>query len=336
MAHFALVMGSDFTCNKLADGLYGAVAISAAVGDGVPARCPNIANDVRVIQAALNRFSPAAGGPTEKLEVDGACGPLTRGAILHFQNKWDLKPKGWSKPDGIVDREGATIQRLRKGAGANTNLPVEFATRIPDVLRVVTAAQAALMVASQHYTRPSGGLPSLAGLGAAAAQVMNRHFHADLNPTPAARISQIDQVFQKIKFAIGHIPIGAVLATEEPPIFEQGAFMFTFVGGFDRLRPTPTAATPTWRGLPVSSIYMCPKARTLSQDGFTYAMIHELAHYVSTEQEPIEDVAYFHKSPELYRKLSPFNAFRNADCFSQYAFEVVGKRDFNVGQNTTS
>src|SRR5262245_1644751 len=41
--------------------------------------------DVRNVQSRLNRVAPEDGGPDPVLDVDGRCGPLTRGAILHFQ-----------------------------------------------------------------------------------------------------------------------------------------------------------------------------------------------------------------------------------------------------------
>src|SRR3954454_9336784 len=45
----------------------------------------NRAGDVRNVQSRFNRVAPEDGGPDSMLDVDGLCGPLTRGAILHFQ-----------------------------------------------------------------------------------------------------------------------------------------------------------------------------------------------------------------------------------------------------------
>jgi hypothetical protein len=63
-------------------------------------------------------------------------------------------------------------------------------------------------------------------------------------------------------------------------------------------------------------------------------MIHELAHYVSNSESPfipyIGDVAYFHLNAHRYKALTNFEALRNADRFSQYAFEVIGRPDYRI------
>src|SRR6185369_14878982 len=58
-----------------------------------------------------------------------------------------------------------------------------------------------------------------------------------------------------------------------------------------------TKRVPQWEGLDVDRIYITPKARLLNSEQFRYAMIHELAHFVSdTKHIPaIDDFAYFHR-----------------------------------------
>ena len=89
---------SDGSCTNdqslLTNGSSGSTTIRAAVGDAYPPRVQNFPDDVRAVQNALNRFAPNEGGPIEKLVVDGMCGPKTRGAIHHFQKKWELFPAG--------------------------------------------------------------------------------------------------------------------------------------------------------------------------------------------------------------------------------------------------
>jgi hypothetical protein len=67
-------------------------------------------------------------------------------------------------------------------------------------------------------------------------------------------------------------------------------------------------------------------------------MIHELAHYVGPIPKAfvidgIEDHAYFHKGSQSYKNLAPEKAFKNADCYAQFAFDAVGKPDYDATQN---
>jgi hypothetical protein len=329
------VLTADMTCVSRLPGAGGgsSVVIKAAVGNADPPRCRNRPDDVRAIQAALNRFTPLEGGPQPLLVVDGLCGPKTRKAIYHFQEKWDLKPKNWKVPDGIVDPEGPTIQQLRKGGGAIPNLPAEFIARIPRVMGVITAARSALTLAKSFLQRASSPiaphpLPALGLLGQAEARKVDRHFHVNKTGNPLPRLGQIETMFLNMLTAIGHVPQGVVLAADEPPSMAQSSFMFTFAGGY-HLR----GRDDTFEGIPVGSIYLCPKSRTLGQDGFTYAMIHELAHFTGPTANGVTDHAYFHKNPQRYRALPPDLAFHNADCYSQFAFDAIGKSDFNIDLN---
>lgn len=82
------------------------IDISASVGRGGV----NRTNDVRTIQAALNRLPPASGGPISPLAVDGICGPKTIDAIQKFQ----LHHFGWKGVDGRVDPDGPTLAKLNQ------------------------------------------------------------------------------------------------------------------------------------------------------------------------------------------------------------------------------
>jgi peptidoglycan hydrolase-like protein with peptidoglycan-binding domain len=80
--------------------------ISASVGRGGV----NRSNDVRIIQAALNKISPKSGGPAKPLAEDGICGPKTIEAIQKFQ----LHHFGWQGADGRVDPDGPTLAKLNQ------------------------------------------------------------------------------------------------------------------------------------------------------------------------------------------------------------------------------
>lgn len=299
------------------------VVIRFPVGAAAPPRCQNAPDDVKTIQKALNRFSPLDGGPAEKLVVDGICGPKTKSAIYHFQEKWGIKPKGWKVPDGIVDPDGETIKRLRQGGGTIPNLPSEFMHRIPHVLQVVSAARAAISTAKTSFNLPSNSL-----FGKASVERVDRHFHITKTNNPRQRLEEIDSIYLNMQTAIGYVPQGLILAVDEPPASASGYFMYAYDNGYSYRSKGDEAKTSN--GLHPGSIYLCPKSRTLSQEAFSYVMIHELAHYVPPMSLQIGDQAYFRKDPQKYRNLDPEKAYRNADCYAQFAYDAIGKPDFKT------
>jgi hypothetical protein len=333
------VLKTDCTCSTLHRStrplpvLAFPVAISAPVGDSwTAARVLNRPDDTRTIQAALNRFPPIQGGPSPPLVVDGGCGKLTRDAILHFQRKWDLTPKGAKDADGVVDVEGPTIDRLRAGPGRVTDAPAEFLSKIPRVMQVVTAARAALLAAKAHLQLSGlpGRLGALSELGELALDRADRHFHVRATLDAMARLDRAQSLYLAMQTAIGYVPQGIVLALDEPPEMAVGAFMFSASGGYHaRGRDDVLDGTD----LPAGSIYVCPKARALSHEAFAYVMVHELAHFCAPETGPgVHDFpgGYFHRSEAGYRRLTADQAIRNADSYAQFAFDAAGKRDFNV------
>ncbi|MEP6652613.1 MAG: peptidoglycan-binding protein [Myxococcales bacterium] len=303
------------------------LAISRAVGDGPPARCPNVNADVKRVQRTLNGFRPFDGGPERLLKVDGICGQFTKAAILRFQRKM-----GSISPDGIVDVEGKTIRLLRLGPppGNPGDAPAQFLTLLPRVIGILTTAQAALRAARTSLTLP-GTL-----LGASSRVALAKHFVRSSPQSSINTIDQVHRVYTTMTAAIGHLPQGRFIAVDEPETSAQGALMFSFPGGFDLRIDPKTKQTPRFEGLPIDLIYICPSARRLTADAFTYCIIHELAHFVSdTRAIPfIDDVrnAYFHKNPVIYKGLTNFEAMRNADCYSQFAFETIGRPDFRVNR----
>jgi peptidoglycan hydrolase-like protein with peptidoglycan-binding domain len=294
----------------------------------------NRPQDVRQIQSALNRFSPEVGGPNPLLSVDGILGPRTKAAIHHFQEKWNITPRGSKNPDDVVDVNGPTIKRLRAGPGARTTPALDFLKFIPRVTEILTASRAALDLAKVGLD--GSGL----GFGTQALARADRHFHVTATATPRTRLNEIDGNYFRMQTAIGYIPRGLVLAVPEPPAVAIGAWMFSYAGGYDSRLKFPKD-DPNYieedENTPPQSIYICPKARTLNNDGFAYVMIHELAHFTSPfGAAGNHDFAYFHRDPARYRGLDPEQAFHNADCYSQFAFDAIGRPDFNIVSNQTS
>lgn len=313
-------IGPDITCVHHIVTLGDAVPpIGAAVGAGSPPRCQNAPNDVKVIQAALNRFAPEFGGPQPALVVDGKCGPLTRAAILRFQQKW-----GFAVQDGIVDVDGHTIRRLRQGPPGPDHPPAllqQYRARIIEVL----GATLALVDLARDYL---AGLDPIGGFTKAAYEKVDRQFHLKLTSDPAARLGKIRETFQRMMTVIGHVPMGVVLAVDEPPNVASGSYMFSYAGGM-HLRASPLRYCGNGkRRLDTGSVYLCPKAHTLAGDAFAYVFIHELAHYAGPVQPKIDDVAYFKRDPAKFRLLGPDQAFWNANSYAQLAFAAVGRPDW--------
>lgn len=79
--------------------------IAHSVGNGGT----NLPADVKTIQQLLNKVPESWGGPKVKLKEDGIIGPLTKAAILRFQQ---VQLTGMIVPDGRVDPHKRTIGRL--------------------------------------------------------------------------------------------------------------------------------------------------------------------------------------------------------------------------------
>lgn len=80
------------------------------ITSSVGVNCPNKRNDVLIVQHLLN--SKVAMFTSSKLTEDGICGTRTVGAIKEFQRK----VVGMAAPDGRVEPNGQTIQKLTLGA----------------------------------------------------------------------------------------------------------------------------------------------------------------------------------------------------------------------------
>jgi hypothetical protein len=100
------------------------MSITASVGFGGKNTVP----DTRLVQATINPHAATLG--IELLEVDGDCGPLTRGAIKRYQQHF-LKMKN---PDSRVDPGGQTLLHM-----ANNPAPasaIVTCVRAPEKLKV--------------------------------------------------------------------------------------------------------------------------------------------------------------------------------------------------------
>lgn len=287
--------------------------LSAPVG-GAP-RCRNVASDVRAVQRALNSFAPTDGGPSPKLVEDGLYGPKTAAAIQKFQ----VKNFGWAGTDGVVDPGQQTDRKLAGGGDDLADLPAEMVSNIPHVLTILSITRGQIAAARNYRD----GLTTFTGSGESSWKKLVKHFQLDRFPDWQQKLADIDRVYCDMQTAIGHVPQGVVLFSNEPAGHTSGYFAFAYAGGYSVAKRSSSAGD----GTPMGSIYVTPKMRLMKRDAFAYIMIHELAHFVGPDDRfglAILDYAY-HRNPVAYEWLVPWQRIHNADCYSQYAFDAIGK-----------
>ena len=302
-------------CRPLGTGKSHASRLGIVAAVGLAPRCRNHSADVRKVQAALNRFPAHEGGPNPQLVVDGICGPKTSAAIRKFQTK----QFGASEADGIVDVGRLTDRRLGGPATTYSNLTAEMQSHIPRVKAIISIARSAL-AAAERFKQGDGGHSF--GFGEASWNKLVKHFQVDKFPSWQAQIRWINSIYIGMETAIGYIPQGVIALADEPDGSSVGAYAFTFAGGYHL-----SERNKTWQGLPRGTVYLCARMQELNRDAFAYVLIHEFAHYVGPPGDSgneIDDHAYKHKPPK-YDHLLPWQRVHNADCYSQFAFETVGK-----------
>lgn len=122
--------------------------------------------------------------------------------------------------------------------------------------------------------------------------------------------------------AIGHIPQGIMLVSDEPCEKFRGSLAYAYAGGYDL-----SVWTTVNQGIAAATIWLCPRLQSVDRESFTCILIHELAHFVGPQVgtgQDINDHAYHHKGNGL-AKLLPWQRLHNADSFAQFAFDAAGR-----------
>ncbi len=328
MSYHMKKLGGGFTCSSRALGGGSAAVndITASVGLGGV----NREADVRTIQRLLNGVPPLQGGPVPKLDVDGKVGQLTVNAIGGFQKK----QIGWS--DGRVDPGGQTwhhLQAIAEMSPGNPTLAPSAVSSIPAALHMISMARLHLDVARLAFSGgPGGGL--FGSANAAAAALVNKHFHLDKATSPLVALRMVDGIYSRMQGAIGHVPAGTWVFEDDPSDPPDTSYAFTYMGGYSFLMGR-SQRSGTGR-IYLDRIYLCRRLVSYDRDTIVYAMVHELAHFCGGKEgmvDAIDDWAYAHR-PTGYEKLTPFAAIRNADCYSQYAWEAVRHVEFRPSAHT--
>jgi len=341
------ISGGQSSPAEKPEGVVGAgeIVISASVGIS----STNRANDVGVIQDALNRVSPAEGGPSPLLVKDGICGPKTKNAIQQFQ----LKQFGWSGADGKINPGGQTITRLNELVGGGAERPLDsnggypavtdkkadelFKTAMTDGLmrakKWIRAAQTNLDIALKYVDQPNTpGAFQVFGREERM-RLANRYFKIDEFSASHRRliIQRVRRVYATM-LQVFELPgglwgekafeidsTGIVLKQSKTAIAHtnQGGF---FKGGKE---------SPFQKGQRVDSIYFVRQniAYFYDQDKGIKTIVHELAHFCGDYRIgwDIDDFGAYGE-PEVPRvaRLSPWERVHHADSYARFA-RAAGK-----------
>lgn len=327
MPEYLKRLNVDGTCSPkmLGDAGSGATEITASVGLGGVNRTP----DVLTVQRLLNGVPPEQGGPVPKLEEDGIVGQKTINAIAVFQRR----QVGWS--DGRVDPGAETIRRLQainEMPAGKPHLAPSAVESIPVAMALIGQARRHLGIARLAFTGGPGGGGGLFGPAyESAAGLVNKHFHLDKAQSPVSGLDRVDEIFSRMQVAIGHVPAGTWVFEDDPNEPPDVAYAFTYAGGYFFL--TGQSERLGKGRIYYDRIYLCRRLVSYDRDTIVYAMIHELAHFVGGKPgmvDNVDDWAYAHR-PTGYETLQPFAAIRNADCYSQYAWEVTRRVPYRPG-----
>lgn len=282
-------------------GVQTSVGITITGPVGRAARCPNRPDDVFKIQQALNSFPAEDGGSLNKLKEDGKCWDKTKTAILHFQKK-----RAYPNPDGVVDIDGDTIRALRRGPAKTLSVSDQIERGKATAFRAVQEAVKAIRVVSLYHAGkpiPAESIPSQVRFVVA----FERCFHG-------SRSNMINQMARYVEDRIFHVNRQLIKVTSDPekwfaidyPRHEFDAYAFAWPGGYLKGGP----GDGYWAPYDTKKIYFTPLMRLVDNDAVSYAMIHELAHYVDSKSV---DAGVFHRNKAKFEGLSPYNTLINAD-----------------------
>ena len=305
-----------------------AVTISSSVG----LRSSNIPFDVTKIQNALNRVTPAHGGPAPPLVPDGACGPKTIDAIQKFQ----LRQFGWSGADGKINPHGETLARINAIlARPQEQPPAVLPPDAPEVNRVLDETMRIhLMEARRWVNEARQELMALEPFvdslddSSQTFRRLDNVFAIGQNSNRRATVRKILQVYDDMERAFQRHtgtsnPVFELYKGKATGVYTTGAVIaFTtaagfYSGGFE----TDSFEFGKTR---TDKVYLMPSGMVANANAnarfYTSVLIHELAHFVGGWHSvgTIEDWDY---------KGTPLERLRAANCYQRYAEAVYFQTD---------
>lgn len=300
----------------------------------------NLPADVRTVQELLNMVPVAKGGQlrpdgSKGLKEDGLIGPLTRGAIHDFQKKQFPDRTA----DTVVEHSKVTIHRLNQLALPTVDKELQDRGR-------ASIAQAARYIVQGHQAVSAAilqrGLPTPLFRNEKVERLLNFHFHIDRSTDALRDLRFVQSLLFTMMTASAHIPLGpnqhstfGFIDTQPLSNQKDPFFAFTFGGGFKFMQGKTVADLEAQLGLPrdkllgpetrVDQIYLTRRLINAAPDTIVYALIHELAHFcggLSGDIDDIDDKAKLDREKAKYERLSCFESITNADCYSQFCWEL--------------
>jgi peptidoglycan hydrolase-like protein with peptidoglycan-binding domain len=307
-------VGSCISTSTLPTGAAGPIAISKPVGQGFLAR--NLADDVKIIQAALNAVTVNGhvGGPIPFLSVDGIKGPKTQAAINTFQR---LQVK-MITPDGVVEPGKKTILRLNELVAplSKFDLNAKLAVSLPLV-------RAGLAAAVSNVTAVITSDPDMPGPAAAvAADRLNRHFRLGTLGASDQSDGRLNlfETYSEMALVVNQPDLfgmfGAIEAFDLDPGNAKIALV-TVKGVFEP--PLKDGADNPARHIRLGLGFFAPN---VTPDFAAFILIHELSHFTSRRDgQVIDDHGRGWFNDTFIKPLPARKRLLNADCYASFAHE---------------
>lgn len=285
------------------------VKISASVG----LNAKNIANDVFLIQYALNKVPPIDGGPPQQMKMSGKCGEKTIKAIQNFQ----LKHFGFAGSTGKIEPGSQMHQKLieiSKRYQVFPTLPMDLTAdawflaamleHIPYTRNCVHAAMTRILRA-----KTSGSDSMFGGSREERMSLLNRHFMVDSFTAPEAVLQKLYDIYGYMLSVLARPEAYITLDTDDSGD-GISTVAFARLGGF--FSKDLTGKIWLRRGA-----YLA----TGIQEFAAFIFIHELRHYVEREG----DIGHHGKgwvTDQTIQKLLPSQRIYNCDSFAGFALEA--------------
>jgi hypothetical protein len=260
------------------------------------------------------------GGANPFLKVDGLCGPKTTSAIAHFQRR----RFGWA--DFVIEPFKQTIGRLNLLMANVIQQPPSMA----DLIRLWGLdPDQVLPDISESFQRARNWILAAraALLSLSADALLERYFLIGSQASPDTARGYISFIFDQMQrvFARPGGLWGAQTFQPEPVLSNPGNNIAWCEGGGFYLQGQSVRAQHnvthqvivlrrdeihvTWRFVITGSVQR------------SYAIVHELAHFVSTSPT-ITDNGYYHREPRA-QDLPADQRLNNADCYAMLAYDAA-------------